>query len=424
MAAAINTVWVIFAGTLVFFMEGGFALLEAGLVQAKNTLSIVMKVMADVTVGSLVFGVVGFAFLYGRSSNGWIGLSDFFFHLSPGIVPHLPTAPVWFFEMAFAVAAVSIVSGAVSERMRFPAYLVYVLIGVSAYSISAHWVWSPDGWLHRLGMIDFAGSSVVHAFGGFSALAAAALVGPRAGRFGTQPVTFRPSNLPLAFVGTFILWFGWFGFNAGSTLSAFSPLIGPIVLNTMAAAAAGGLSAMLLARVTSGSYDPTMAINGALSGLVAITAGCASVVAWGAVAIGATAGLLVLLGVAVLERIRVDDPVGAAPVHALNGVFGTIAVGFLAVHGGFMYTGSLRLLGVQTLGTLTISGWGVLVTGSALAAMRWLGVLRVSASEEQEGLDIRVHGYRAYHRDESAVGTRKPAWETRDDVGQTAPRKG
>ncbi len=424
MAAAINTVWVIFAGTLVFFMEGGFALLEAGLVQAKNTLSIVMKVMADVTVGSLVFGIVGFAFLFGPSSNRWIGLSDFFFHLSPGIVPHLPTPVVWFFEMAFAVAAVSIVSGAVSERMRFPAYLVYVVIGVSAYSISAHWVWSPDGWLHRLGMIDFAGSSVVHAFGGFSALAAAALVGPRAGRFGTKPVPFRPSNLPLAFVGTFILWFGWFGFNAGSTLSAFSPLIGSIALNTMVAAAAGGLSAMLLARVTSGNYDPTMAINGSLSGLVAITAGCASVVAWGAVAIGATAGLLVVVGVAAMERIRVDDPVGAAPVHALNGVFGTIAVGLLAVRGGFVYTGSLHLLGVQTLGTLSISLWGALVTGCALAVMRWLGVLRVSASDEQEGLDIRVHGHRAYHRDELAGGTRRVAWESRNRAEKTAPREG
>ena len=386
-----------FAATLVFFMEGGFALLEAGLVQAKNTVSIVMKVMADVTVGSLVFAVIGFGLMYGASRNGWFGFSGFFFHGHPLLPGHLPSPVLWFFEMAFAVAAVSIVSGAVSERMRFSSYLIYVVIGVIAYSISAHWVWNPDGWLHRMGMIDFAGSSVVHAFGGFSALAAAMLVGPRVGRFAKPPVTFRPSNLPLAFVGTFILWFGWFGFNAGSTLSAFSPLIGTIAVNTMLSAAIGGLSAMFLTRMTSGTYDPTMVINGALSGLVAITAGCASVTPSGALWIGAVAGILVVLGTAILDRIRVDDPVGAAPVHALNGMFGTVAVGLFAVHQGLFYGGGVRLLEVQSLGTVVIAAWGFSVTALALAVLRQFGFLRVSATDESEGLDIRVHGHRAYH---------------------------
>jgi Amt family ammonium transporter len=393
---ALNTVWVMFAATLVFFMEGGFALLEAGLVQTKNTVSIVMKVMADVTIGSLVFAVIGFGLMYGASRNGWFGFSGFFFHGHPLLVSHLPTPVLWFFEMAFAVAAVSIVSGAVSERMKFSAYLVYVIIGVTAYSISAHWVWNPDGWLNRLGMIDFAGSSVVHAFGGFSALAAAILVGPRIGRFAKNPVVFRPSNLPLAFVGTFILWFGWFGFNAGSTLSALSPLIGTIAVNTMLAAAIGGLTAMLVTRITSGTYDPTMVINGALSGLVAITAGCASVTPSGALWIGAAAGVLVVLGTSMLNRLKVDDPVGAAPVHAANGMFGTIAVGLFATHGGLFYGGGARLLGVQSLGTFTISAWGFGVTALALGIMRWCGFLRVSASDESDGLDIRVHGHRAY----------------------------
>lgn len=394
---ALNSVWVMFAATLVFFMEGGFALLEAGLVQSKNTVSIVMKVMADVTVGSLVFAVAGFGLMYGASNNGWFGFSGLFFHGHPLVVPHLPSPVLWFFEMAFAVAAVSIVSGAVSERMRFSAYVIYVIVGVLAYSISAHWVWNPDGWLHRLGMIDFAGSSVVHAFGGFSALAAAALVGPRAGRFSKNPTTFRPSNLPLAFVGTFILWFGWFGFNAGSTLSAFSPLIGTIAVNTMLSAAIGGLAAMLLTRLTSKTYDPTMVINGALSGLVAITAGCAAVSPAGALCIGTAAGFLVVVATALLNRLRVDDPVGAAPVHAFNGVLGTIAVGVFALHGGLLYGGGARLLGVQTLGTLTISAWGFGVTALTLGIMRRIGFLRVTPRDEFEGLDIRVHGHRAYH---------------------------
>ncbi|MCY0877472.1 MAG: ammonium transporter [Firmicutes bacterium] len=397
MITAINTIWVIFAACLVFFMEGGFALLEAGLVQAKNALSIVMKVMADVTVGSIVFAAVGFGLLYARSGSGWFGFGGFFLHGQLVQLPHLPTPVLWFFEMAFAVAAVSIVSGAVSERMQFSAYLIYVVVGVVAYSVSAHWVWNPDGWLHRLGMIDFAGSSVVHAFGGFSALAAAWMVGPRNGRFAHPETPFRPSNLPLAFAGTFILWFGWFGFNAGSTLSAFSPLIGTIVVNTMLAAAAGALTALAMTRVTQHTFDATMVMNGALSGLVAITAGCASVNVLGALVIGGAAGILMAWATTAMEAIRVDDPVGAVPVHAVSGVFGTMAVGLFAVRGGLLYGGGLHLLGVQVLGSLTIAAWGFAVTALALGAIRRWGTLRVSPHAESEGLDLRIHGHRAYY---------------------------
>ncbi|MBX5466983.1 MAG: ammonium transporter [Firmicutes bacterium] len=398
MTAALNTVWVIFAGTLVFFMEGGFALLEAGLVQAKNTLSIVMKVLADVTVGSLVYGIAGFALMYGLSRNGWIGTSGFFLsgHFAP--VAQVPIPVLWFFEMAFAVAAISIVSGAVSERMRFGSYLVFVVVGILAYSVSGHWVWNPGGWLAKLGMEDFAGSAVVHTFGGFAALAAAWLVGPRRGRFEGGENPFRPSNLPLAFVGTFILWFGWFGFNGGSTLSAFSPLIGPVVVNTMVAAAAGGLVAIAVTRVQQGVYDPTMAINGVLAGLVAITAGCAYVDTAGALAIGAVAGILVVLGTGWLEQWKVDDPVGAFPVHGVNGVFGTLAVGLFAVKGGLFYGGGIHLLAAQLVGCGAIAAWGFLVTAATLGAMRAFGVARVSAEEEAEGLDLRLHGQHAYHR--------------------------
>jgi Amt family ammonium transporter len=246
-------------------------------------------------------------------------------------------------------------------------------------------------------MIDFAGSAVVHAFGGFSALAAAILVGPRIGRFQKTSQAFRPSNLPLAFVGAFILWFGWFGFNAGSTLSAFSPLIGTILVNTMLAAASGGLAGVLLARAVGGTYDPTMLINGVLAGLVAITAGCASVSPLGAVIIGMCAGLLVLVATTLIERLRVDDPVGAVPVHAFGGAFGTLAVGLFALKGGLFYGGGVHLLGVQALGTLVISAWGFGITALMFGALKAVGVLRVSVAEEAEGLDLHLHGHHAYH---------------------------
>lgn len=398
MTTAINTVWVVFAAALVFFMEGGFALLEAGLVQMKNTLSIVMKVMADVTLGSLVFGALGFGLMFGAHSFfGLFGTSGFFLQGAIAHVADIPTLVLWFFEMAFAVAAISIVSGAVSERMRFGAYLFYVILGILAYSISGHWVWAPSGWLGRMGMEDFAGSAVVHTFGGFSALAAAAVLGPRMGRFTGK--LFPASNLPLAFVGTFILWFGWFGFNAGSTLNAFSPLIGTIVVNTMIAAAASGLVAILLTRMQTATYDPSMAINGVLSGLVAITAGCAFVPVWAAFVIGSLAGILIVVGTPLLDRFKIDDPVGAFPVHGLNGAFGTIAVGVFAIKGGLLFGGGLHLLGVQALGTLVIAIWGFGITAMGLSILKKLNLLRVSELEEQEGLDLRLHGRHAYHRD-------------------------
>jgi len=398
MLTAINTVWVVLAGALVFFMEGGFALLEAGLVQSKNTLSIVMKVMADVTLGSLVFFTLGYGIMFGPSHNGWMawpagGLA----HVpSPA---HLPAPVFWFFEMAFAVAAISIVSGAVSERMRFSAYLIFIVIGIIGYSLVGHWVWNPTGWLAHLGMRDFAGSAVVHTFGGFAALAAAWLVGPRQDRFGRQATEFRPSNLPLAFAGTFILWFGWFGFNAGSTLSAVSPLIGPVVLNTMLAGAAAGLAAILWSRRRQGRYDPTMAINGVLAGLVAITAGCAYVSPDASLAIGTVAGVIVYEGTPLLERMHIDDPVGAFPVHGLNGIWGTVAVGLFAVHGGLLTGGGMHLLAIQALGALVIAGFAFLLTAVSLGLIRQAMAIRVHPLAERQGLDLALHGIQAYSRD-------------------------
>lgn len=396
MASAINTVWVIFGGTLVFFMEGGFALLEAGLVQTKNTLSIVMKVMADVSLGSLVYVVLGFGLMFGVTHWGFLGTTGFFGQgpLDGALTVARPV--FWFFEMAFAVAAISIVSGAVSERMRFGVYLYYIVIGILAYSISGSWVWNSGGWLNQLGMEDFAGSAVVHTFGGFSALAAAWMVGPRS-KWKEHPDGFEASNLPLAFAGTFILWFGWFGFNAGSTLSAFSPLIGHIVETTMLAAATAGMVAIFWTRIRQGYYDPLMAINGVLAGLVAITAGCAFVPVWASIVIGFAAGLVVVEGTPLLVKIGVDDPVGAFPVHGLNGVLGTLAVGLFASKGGLLLGGGWHLLSIQALGVTVIALWAFLVTAGALRiAKLFASQIRVSAEEEKIGLDWVLHGNHAY----------------------------
>ncbi|MCY0885412.1 MAG: ammonium transporter [Firmicutes bacterium] len=407
MVTAINTVWVAVAGALVFFMEGGFALLEAGLVQAKNTLSIVMKVTADVSLGSLVYALAGFGLMFGFG-NGWAGWTGFFAHGPVNGPASVPVWVFWFFEMAFAVAAISIVSGAVSERMRFDAYLLYIIVGILAYSLAGHWIWNSQGWLNRLGMEDFAGSAVVHTFGGFSALAAAWMVGPRTQWNGGRTV-FRPSNLPLAFAGTFILWFGWFGFNGGSTLNAFSPLVGPVIANTMLAAAAGGLAAVLWSRIRSGHYDAVMAINGVLSGLVAITAGAGYLPVWASLPVGIIAGLIVVEGTPLVTRLNVDDPVGAVPVHGFNGLFGTLAVGLFAGRGGLLTTGHLHLLAVQALGAGVVAVWAFAVTAGALGLVQRLTPLRVTASQESIGLDWVMHGSQAYAQAlEGSASVRQP----------------
>lgn len=401
LGVGLNTVWVILTASMIFFMEGGFALLEAGFVRQKNQVSIIMKVFADLIFGVLVYYLVGFGLMFGKDWLGIVGHSGF---ALTGALSHLPTSiphpAFWMFQAAFAVAAISIVSGAVAERMNFKAYVLYVVVMAGViYPVAGHWVWGANGWLGRLGMEDFAGSAVIHAMAGFACIAAASLIGPRIGKYDSNgnATSFAPSNLPLAAIGTFVLWFGWFGFNAGSTLNAQDGGIATIAVNTLLASAAGGGSALLYSMFRTDKADVGATINGVLSGLVAITAGCAFVAPWAAILIGTVAGMLMIWATGWVEKIRIDDPVGAIAVHGVNGVFGTLMVGVFAINGGVLTTGSWHLLGVQTIGIVAVCAWGLGATWGALKLIGRVVPLRVTAEEEEQGLDISTHGTNLPH---------------------------
>jgi ammonium transporter, Amt family len=396
----LNTVWVVMASAMVLFMEGGFSLLEAGLVRTKNAVNVTMKIFVDLTVGALAFWVVGFGFMFGKDHSGLIGTTLFGSPQMISLPVELPGAAFVLFQMGFAVACISIVSGAVAERMNFKAYIVTAaVITVLIYPISGHWIWNSDGWLAKLGMKDFSGSAAIHAVGGFCALAMAKILGPRKGRFnydGSANV-FAPSNIPLASAGTFILWFGWFAFNAGSTLDASNTSLAPVAINTMLAGASGGMVTLLITIKKYGKADPSMTINGILSGLVAITAGCAFVSQWSAILIGAISGMIVIYATLLIDNLKVDDPVGAVAVHGFNGVFGTIAVGLFDSSQGLVTTGDFSLFKVQVLGAAVVVIWG-LMGGTFISKLCQKTVgFRAAEREEEEGLDMSYHGIPAYN---------------------------
>jgi ammonium transporter, Amt family len=396
----INTVWVVLAAAMVLFMEGGFSLLEAGFVRTKNAVNVTMKIFVDLTIGALAFWIIGFGVMFGKDAFGFIGTSLLGSPEKIVLSLELPSVAFVLFQMGFAVACVSIISGAVAERMNFKAYVVTAaLVCIIIYPLSGHWIWNSEGWLAKLGMKDFAGSAAIHALGGFTALAMAKLLGPRKGRFNSDGSVnvFAPSNIPLASAGAFILWFGWFAFNAGSTLDASSSALAPIAINTMLAGASGGSAALFLTMRKFGKADPSMTINGVLAGLVAITAGCAYVSEWSAILIGALSGLLVIYATLLVDYLKVDDPVGAVAVHGFGGVFGTIAVGLLDRSQGFLTTGDFSLLKVQLLGAVVVIVWG-LIAGTFIAKVCTMTVgFRATEREEDEGLDMSYHGIPAYN---------------------------
>jgi Amt family ammonium transporter len=419
--SGLDTIWVVLTAAMILLMEGGFALLEAGFVRQKNAVSIIMKVFVDIAFGALAFYFVGFALMYGKDVFGVIGTSGF---LMGGNLTHIDLTishdTYWFFQCAFVIAVISIVSGAVAERINFRAYILYTIAMTALiYPIAGHWVWSVGGWLGSLGMIDFAGSAVIHGLGGFSALAAAMFIGPRIGKFADDgtPNIVPPSNLPLASVGAFILWFGWFGFNSGSTLSATNGSIGHIAVTTMLAAAAGGAASILFTMFRYRKADPPMVINGSLAGLVGITAGCAFVNDWVAIIIGAICGIAMVFATELLEKRRIDDPVGAFAVHGVSGSIGTIAVALFAVpelsgtvgqgYYGLFYGGGWNLLGVQLLGLIVVCTWGFTLTWLVLSVIKFVLPVRVSRDEELIGLDVGIHGVPAYSQDHDFIDLRK-----------------
>ncbi len=400
LAIAVDTIWVLLCAAMVFFMEGGFAFLEAGFISSKNSINIVMKVFTDCTVGMLSFWAVGFAVMFGADKMGLFGSSGFFIG---GDLSHLkfriPIYAFWLFQAAFAVAMASIVSGAVAERMKFAPYIIYTALAAAIiYPVAGHWVWGVGGWLAKLGMLDFAGSSVVHATGGWSSLAAVLVLGARSNKYNEDgTINFLPPhNLHLAFLGAFILWFGWNGFNAGSSLSGLDGNIARIALNTNLAAACGGMIATFYTMFRFGKADPSMVINGSLAGLAAITAGCAFVSPQSAVLIGAVSGVLVVVAVAFFDKLKMDDPVGAIAVHGVNGTWGILAVGLFAEHGGLFMGGGIKLLLVQALGVTVISLWAFGMTYLIFSLLKKMVGIRVSLDEETNGLDISEHGISAY----------------------------
>ncbi|MFH1732221.1 MAG: ammonium transporter [Planctomycetota bacterium] len=403
-AAGLDTVWVLLAAFLVFFMQAGFGMVEAGFVRAKNTCNILTKNFLDYCVACVMFFLVGYGLMFG-DGNSVVGLSGFGLVNAPN-PSGVPLHAFWLFQAAFCGAAATIVAGGMAERMKFPAYLMYtVFISALVYPVVGHWVWHGGGWLARMGFADFAGSTVVHATGGWVAFVGAAMLGPRTGKYGRDgKVRAIPGHsIPFAALGVFLLWFGWFGFNAGSTLAVGDgSAIGRVAMNTNLSACTGAVSAMVAVWVLFGKPDLSMTMNGALAGLVAITAPCAFVSPSAALVIGAVAGVLVVFGVRLLDGIGVDDPVGAVAVHGMNGVWGTLAVGIWGRRAlglgrdGLLHGGGLAQVGVQMLGVVAVSLFAAAAMGLVFLLIKKTVGLRVSREEEVRGLDIGEHGMEAY----------------------------
>lgn len=399
-AVAIDTIWTLIAAFLVFFMQAGFAMVEAGFTRAKNAGNIIMKNIMDFAAGSLIYWLMGFAIMFGVDKAGLFGTTGFgvsnsFEHLGLSI-------PIWaflIFQTVFAATAATIVSGAMAERTKFVAYLIYsVVISAVIYPIVGHWIWG-GGWLAQRGFVDFAGSTVVHSVGGWAALVGAYIIGPRIGKYTKhgKALAIPGHNITLGALGVFILWFGWFGFNPGSTVSGTNLDTAFIAVTTNLAAAAGACSTMIFSWLRYGKPDVSLTLNGALAGLVAITAGCAVVSPVGAVAIGLMAGVLVVLAVEFFDKVvKIDDPVGAISVHGMCGSFGTAMVGLFAVDGGLFYGGGTEMLVTQLIGIGAVLVWTVITTGILFSVLKATIGLRVSAEEEEIGLDAGEHGMEAY----------------------------
>jgi len=400
---SMNTLWVLIAAALVFFMQAGFALVEAGLTRAKNTANILMKNLMDFVIGSIAFWAIGFGIMFG-STNGWWGELDLFTQHT--YRTDMPDMAFLIFQTVFAATAATIVSGAMAERTKFNAYLMYsAFISIVIYPISGHWVWG-GGWLSTMEVPfhDFAGSTVVHSVGGFCAFAGALIIGPRIGKYGKNgKVNAIPGhNITLATLGVFILWIGWFGFNPGSQLAAAgkanAEAISLIFVTTNIAAAGGALSTLLYMWLKYKKPPLSMTLNGALAGLVAITAGCDTVSVTGALVIGLMAGVLVVLSVEFFDKVvKIDDPVGAISVHGVCGIFGTLMVGFFSTSGGVLYGKGFALLGSQAIGVGAVALWTLSTATLLFLALKKFNGLRVSARIEEEGLDVYEHGESAYN---------------------------
>lgn len=416
LTTGVNTVWMLLAAMLVFFMQPGFALVEAGFTRTKNTANILMKNFVDFMVGSLLFWLVGFGIMFGVGS--FAGTPHFcdLEYMNNIIDNGLPIEGFLIFQTVFCATAATIVSGAMAERTKFSMYLIYtVLISVLIYPVSGHWTWGggwlmngeEDSFMMRLfgtPSHDFAGSMVVHSVGGWISLVGAAILGPRIGKYGKdgKPRAIPGHNLTIAALGVFILWFGWFGFNPGSQLAAATledqTAISLVFLNTNLAACAGGVTALVISWAKYSKPSLSLTLNGILAGLVGITAGCDVVSPMGAVFIGLIAGVAMIYAVDFIDHtLHIDDPVGASAVHGVCGTLGTILVGLFATDGGLLYGGGWGLLGAQVFASIVVASWAAGMGFVIFKLLDKVHGLRVSARVEEEGLDIYEHGESAYN---------------------------
>ena len=393
---ALDILWIVICGILVFFMQAGFTLVETGFTRSKNAGNIIMKNLMDLVIGSLGFWCIGYTIMYGSDIGNLIGSPELFYDNKEDMHN-------LFFQTVFAATAATIVSGAVAGRTKFTTYILFSLfMTIAIYPISGHWVWQGEGWLTDLGFVDFAGSTVVHSLGGWAGLVAAIMIGPRIGKYKHGKSQAIPGhNLLLGSLGIFILWLGWFGFNAGSQLAISgenATAVSGIIITTNLAAASGALGALIITWIRYKKPDLSMTLNGALGGLVGITAGCAAVSNEGAAIIGLIAGIVVVFSIEFIDKkLKIDDPVGAVSVHGVAGALGTILVGVFATEGGLLYGGGFELLGVQALGVGAFAAWSMATTFVLLFILKKTIGLRVDQKEEIEGLDIHEHGIGVYN---------------------------
>src|SRR5580765_3244615 len=420
LAIAASTTWVVFAAILVMFMQAGFAFLEAGLTRMKNVGHVAAKNVLIFALASIVYYFVGFGMAFGDGGNGLVGGSGFAPSvdslLAVGQAPFswftsIPGAAGYLFEVVFCAVSLAIVWGAMAARTRLWVYFAFGIVFTLMYSLVSHWVWTPDGWLFAKGMQHFAGSTVVHYQGALAGLAGALLLGPRIGKFAAdgKPNAIPGHNMAFTTLGVIILWFGWFGFNPGSTLSVDFGGVGffaYVALNTNLAAAAGVLGAVVTSWLVVKKPDLSMMLNGAIAALVAITAACAFVAPWAAIVIGLVSGVIVVVGVLAVEKVGLDDPVGAVAAHGMSGVWGTLSLGFLAMpsladkldtgRGGLFYGGGFHQLGVQVLGLVAVGAFAFSSSFAVLWIFKRTVGIRTEPEVETAGLDVSEHGMWGY----------------------------
>lgn len=408
---AIDTLWVLLGGILVFWMQAGFAMVETGFTRSKNAGNIIMKNLMDFALGSLIYWIIGFGLMFGKDAAGIIGIPGFF---TDGTAENAATSvnnyAFLFFQTVFCATAATIVSGAMAERTKFISYCIYsAVISAVIYPIAGHWIWG-GGWLAQLGFHDFAGSTAVHSIGGWCALVGATILGPRIGKYSKDGKSnaIPGHSLTLGALGVFILWMGWFGFNPGSSFGITGDgtleLSSRVFITTNLAAASAATVTMIITWFKYGKPDVSMTLNGVLAGLVAITAGCDVVSPLGAAIIGCISAFAMVYGIEFIDKVlKVDDPVGAIGVHCINGVVGTILTGVFAMDGGLFYGGGFKFLGVQCLGVAAVAIWSVATATILFKGIKATIGLRVTREEEIRGLDIEEHGLESSYADFQSV---------------------